>query len=307
MGTRSLRVDPAASGRRLDVFLVCALDGEYSRRTVQRWIRAGDVRIDGDAVKAHRLVAPGEVVEVRIPEPVHPTLRPEPLPIEILFEDDALLVLDKPAGMMVHPAPGKTRGTLVNALLHHGGPLSHLPADDPTHPLREEDMRPGIVHRLDRETSGVLLVAKTDAAHRDLAGQFERRLVRKKYLAVVEGEVASDEGRIEVPLGRHPRHWDRKAVSFEKDAKEAVTEYRVLRRGAGRTLLALFPRSGRTHQLRVHLAYLRHPIVGDAKYGRARGGTGMRLHAQAIGFRHPSCGKAMRFSVPPPAGFFDAL
>jgi 23S rRNA pseudouridine1911/1915/1917 synthase len=294
-----LKVDEAHDHLRLDVFLTQTLPEAPSRTYVQKLIDFGHVRVNETVVKAHHKVVPGDDIHVDIPEDFSKPqyVAPENIPLNIFYEDDYLLVINKPKGMVVHPASGCYTGTLVNALLHHSVQLSQINAD----------MRPGIVHRLDKETSGLILIAKDNITHTRLAKQFQRHVIKKQYLALVEGEIEFDEGKVDVPIGRHPRHREKKAVQFDDAAKDAVTYYRVLKRQKGVTLVSLFPRTGRTHQLRVHMAYLKHPILGDDKYGTARSFPRLALHAQAIGFVHPHTKKYVGFSSRPPQEFLSFI
>ena len=199
--------------------------------------------------------------------------------------------------MLVHPAQGCYTGTLVNALLHYSVQLSRI----------NTDMRPGIIHRLDKETSGLLLVAKDNITHTKLAKQFQRRLIKKRYIALVEGSIEFDEGVVKVPIGTNPKHKDRRSVQFDEKAKDAETLYRVIKRNHGVTLVALFPETGRTHQLRVHLSYLGHPILGDDKYGTKNNFSRLALHAQGIGFNHPFTKRYVEFFLKPPKEFLDKI
>lgn len=292
--TERMTVDTHAAGQRLDTYL--AAQGRWgSRARVQRMIDEGRVELDRRQVKAGTTLRAGQIIAVHPggPAALLTTAEPEDIALDILFEDDWLLVINKPAGLVVHPAPGNWRGTLVGALLHHWrGPRPGL---DP--------LRPGIVHRLDKDTSGVLVVAKDAATLAALGEQFKGRQVQKQYLAFVWGRVRSQTGTIDEPIGRHPVHRQRMAV--RRGGRAAVTRYAVVERFKAMTLLRLFPHTGRTHQLRVHLAAIGHPILGDAVYGRAhpRPGTLHRqaLHAEAIAFRHPATGAAVQFRAPLPA------
>jgi 23S rRNA pseudouridine1911/1915/1917 synthase len=290
------------TGTRLDLFLSKKMP-DWTRSQVQRLVRDGLVEINGRvARKSGETVERGSAVAVRA-ERSEPRAIAEDLPLEILYEDDDLTVVNKPAGMIVHAGAGMKTGTLVNALLHHLGGTERLSA-------LGGDLRPGIVHRLDRMTSGLVLVAKNDIAHRVLASQFKSREVRKTYLALVHGRVTSDRGEIARPVGRDPRRRIRMRVGGLR-AREASTEYRVLRRFTHFTLVEAHPRTGRTHQLRVHFASIGHPVAGDTLYGapaRIQIGTTARdtlartfLHAAAIEFQHPGMGKAMKFEAPLPA------
>ena len=278
-------------GERLDRWLAKRTD--RSRTEIRRLIEGGQVLVNGVPAKPSRILRQGDRVAAELPLPEPPIPKPEPLPLGIIYEDEEIVVVDKPAGLVTHPGPGHPGGTLVNGLLHHC-PLAET--DDPT--------RPGIVHRLDRETSGVLVAAKTSEAYKNLVEQFKRGEVGKRYLALVHGLIAEDEGLIELPLGRDPLHWERVRVWAE--GKRAITEFSVLRRceDQEKTLVEAWPKTGRMHQIRVHLSYIGHPIVGDPKYGR-RGDRAerMMLHSWELWIWHPRSGRRMRFTAPPPEEF----
>ncbi len=287
---RTFQAEAADSGKRLDQFLVEKL-GDVSRERVKQLLANGRVRLDRGAVKASYRMRGGETVAVEWEPP--PPLRayPEDIPLDILYEDEDLVAVNKPAGMVVHAGAGRQSGTLVNALLHRFGKLSTLGSE----------LRPGIVHRLDRQSSGVLLVARHDRAHRSLAEQFRRREVGKTYLALVHGSVRAEQGRIAAPIARDLVR-RRRMTARRRSGREAVTEYRVLRRFAGFTLLEVTIHTGRTHQIRVHLSTMGHPVAGDTLYG-APGGVLDRnfLHAARIAFRHPRTGQPMEIPAPLPA------
>lgn len=294
MAKRVLKVDPENTQLRLDIFLARNLSETSSRTFVRKLIDAGHVTVNHKIVNAHHKTVLNDEVIVDIPEdgsPV-PGVLPEPVVLDIFFEDEHLLVVNKPAGMLVHPVHRVSSGTLVNALLHHSQSLSRS----------DNSSRPGIVHRLDRETSGLMVVARDTTTHVRLARQFERHQVRKRYVALVRGDIAFDEGVVDAPISRHPLHWEKKAVSFTDGAKPAKTSFRVLKRFQGRvTMVALFPQSGRTHQLRVHMKHLGHPILGDDKYGTKKSFPRLALHAQALAFNHPWTKRFIEFwSVLPP-------
>ncbi|MBY0397096.1 MAG: RluA family pseudouridine synthase, partial [Thermoleophilia bacterium] len=267
------------------------------RARVQRWIEEDRVRVAGGAVRARRVVAQGERIEARPGEPAAMSLAPEAIELVVLFEDRDLIVLDKPAGLVVHPAPGHPGGTLVNALLHHcRGELAGIGGV----------MRPGIVHRLDRGTSGVLVAAKTDLAHRGLAEQFARHSIDRVYRTFVRGLPKADAGRIDRPIGRHPEDRQRMSVRT-RSGRPAATRWRVLGRDRANGIaeLEIRPETGRTHQIRVHLASAGLPVVGDTVYGRARGDEARlgrpALHAARLGFVHPVTGVRHQFDAPLPA------
>ena len=249
------------AGQRLDTALAAA--SGVTRSQACRWLDAGLVRLNDAPARASRRVRTGDVIEASPPDPVPSTLVPEPIPLAVLHEDADLIVVDKPAGLVVHPAPGHRGGTLVNALLHHCDDLAGIGGV----------LRPGIVHRLDRGTSGVLVAAKNDAAHRALAEQFHDHSIERMYLALVRGTPGEDAGRIDRPIGRH--HRDRKRMSVRtRVGREARTRWRILERFARseRSWIEVRPETGRTHQIRVHLASVGMPIAADPSYGRARGG-----------------------------------
>jgi 23S rRNA pseudouridine1911/1915/1917 synthase len=290
-----LSSQPSDAGKRLDQFLHERLP-QYSRTRLQEWIRKGRVLVNGAAEKPAHPLRGNEAVEVEPEElpPLH--AEPEPLPLTILYEDDDMVAVDKPAGMVVHAGTGCRSGTLVNALLHRFGSLSGAGGE----------LRPGIVHRLDRQTSGVLLVARNDLAHRRLAEQFAGRKVEKVYLALVHGSVKKDAGRIEKPIARDPAKRIRMTARLAR-GRSAVTEYRVLRRYQDFTFLEVRIGTGRTHQIRTHLSSAGHPVVGDRLYGapaKVKGRTPLQrffLHAHRIGFTHPSTGQRITVEAPLPA------
>ncbi len=291
-------IGESEAGERLDRALA-AVAG-VARSQARRWIDEGRVRLAGRPARAARRVAMGDELEATPPEPVAMRLVPEAIPLSVLHEDADLIVIDKPPGLVVHPAPGHLEGTLVHALLHHCGDLAGIGGV----------LRPGIVHRLDRGTSGVLVAAKNDAAHRHLADQFRDHTVERVYLALVRGVPGPETGRVERAIGRHRR--DRKRMSVRTEAgREARTAWRVRRRfpGAGYALLEVRPETGRTHQIRVHLAAAGLPIVGDPVYGRARKAAIERpaLHAAVLGFTHPRSGERLRFEAPPAPDFAALL
>ncbi len=303
MTKKSFIIDEEHHFLRIDLFLSRELAGELSRTAIQKLIEAGQVTLNQKTVKANHKVQAGDEVMVDLdalagPDSSH--IHPENIRLDVFYEDKAILVLRKPAGMVVHPAQGCYSGTLVNALLYYCRQTGQTLSDVNT------AERPGIVHRLDKETSGLLVVAKSNTYHIRLARQFEKHKVRKKYIAWVQGSVAFDEGQIDAPVGRHPIHREKKAVTYEKGSREAKTYYKVLKRvGKEASLMALFPQSGRTHQLRVHMAHLGHPILGDSKYGDQRRFPRLALHAQGLGFFHPETKAWVEFSSPPPDIFFQ--
>jgi 23S rRNA pseudouridine1911/1915/1917 synthase len=288
-------VDERGARQRLDRYLA-TLGRWGSRSQVQRLIESGRVRLDGHAAKAGAVLRRGQTIAVEPgPPPLAAGVEAEEIPLEVLYEDQWLLVINKPAGLVVHPAPGHWRGTLVSALLYHWrGPRPGL---DP--------MRPGIVHRLDKDTSGALVIAKDPTTLADLGTQFRTREVEKQYIAFVWGRLRRQSGTIAEPIGRNPTH--RKRMAVRHGGREAITSFEVCEYLDGVTMLRLFPKTGRTHQIRVHLAAIGHPIVGDAVYGRGRvrasGASIQRqaLHAERIAFRHPHTGSRLSVAAPLPA------
>jgi 23S rRNA pseudouridine1911/1915/1917 synthase len=312
LGPRLLVVEAEAAGARLDVWLASRLP-ELSRARVKALVESGDVLVGGRTARPAARLKPGQEVSVSIPAPQAAAPEPEDLPVTVVYEDACLLVVDKPAGMSVHPGAGRPTGTLVNALLHHVKDLSGVGGV----------LRPGIVHRLDKGTSGLMVVAKDDATHRALAEQFASRRVRKEYRAVVIGVPSRKEGEIALPIGRDPVHRKRMKVRT-KGGREARTFYRVEQALDGAALLRVRIATGRTHQIRVHLASLGHPVAGDKTYGggrtppsrRAQSREALRalarpaLHAAHLAFEHPASGRQLSFESPLPEdllGLLEAL
>lgn len=290
-------------GRRLDAYLAGNVTG-VSRSRVQRLLVDGSVLVNGAPCKDKNYrIQTGDYIAVSVPEPAPLKLQAEPIPLDIVYEDDDLLVINKPRGMVVHPAPGHPGGTLVNALLHHcKDSLSGIGGV----------ARPGIVHRLDRDTTGLLLVAKNDCSHAALSAQLKSRQLRREYIALVHGAVSPSSGRIEAPIGRHPRH--RKRMAVVPGGREAVTRYRLIASLGKFSLLRVYLETGRTHQIRVHLSFIGHPVAGDPVYGPANRSSlppelnrGQALHARRIIFIHPRKDCPMEFSAPLPADFRAAL
>lgn len=299
--TRTIIVDAESAGARLDAYLASQIEG-WSRARLQHLIADEDVLVNGNPAKPSYKLRSGDEIEVELVATPSTIFTPEDIPLETIYEDQELIVVNKPAGLVVHPASGISSGTLANALAFHFEKLS----------LESGSIRPGIVHRIDKDTSGLLVVAKTDTAHENLADQFRARTIYKSYLALVHGVVARETGRIEQPLARDPRNRTRMAIV--RGGRSALTLYRVQQRFDRFTLLEVEIKTGRTHQIRVHLASIKHPVVGDEVYGGGRDNTVRDpkikaeirklnrhfLHAAELGFRHPTSGKELRFSAPLP-------
>lgn len=292
-----LTVSSEQARQRLDRVLAEALPA-FSRARLQTLIRNGFVSLNGKPPRPRDLVRTGDVVELREPELEKVEAQPEQIKLDVIFEDDDLLVLNKPAGIVMHPGAGHQAHTLVNALLAHCHNLSGIGGKE----------RPGIVHRLDKETSGALVVAKNDATHRDLSSQFAARTMTKIYLALVAGILRKTSGVIDKAIARHPVHRQRMSIA-RRQGRSAKTEYRVLRSGDEISLVECILHSGRTHQIRVHLHHLGHPVLGDKLYGGKRAGDYPRqmLHAWKLAFRHPRSGDEMSFEAPAPRDFADAM
>jgi 23S rRNA pseudouridine1911/1915/1917 synthase len=299
-GRTELIITAGESPKRLDLFLA-SHEPTLSRSALQRLIEDGRITINGLTVRPSQKIRPGDRILLEIPRPEPLELHAEPIPLEVMYEDEALLVLNKPAGLVVHPAPGHWSGTLVNALLHHfgspHGSLSSIGGKE----------RPGLVHRLDKETSGVMVIAKTDHAHRALAAQFKLHSISRQYDALVWGIIKKSEGKIVLAIGRDTK--ERKKFSARTARpKESATAYRVIERlGKAATRVTLLPLTGRTHQIRVHLASLGHPVLGDPTYGGRKVRTlegieipRVMLHARLLGFVHPTTGRSLEFTAPLP-------
>lgn len=268
---------------------------DTSRSQLKKWIENGNVTVNGSIVKPKYKLQSGDQVKV-VPEQLQKIdLKPEKIPLDIVYEDDDVIVVNKPQGMVVHPAPGHPDHTLVNALLYHS-PLSHI----------NGEFRPGIVHRIDKDTSGLLMVAKNDRAHRSLAAQLKAKTNKREYVALVHGVIKEDQGTIDAPLGRSKQ--DRKKQAVVPDGRHAVTHFKVLKRYQHYTLVACRLETGRTHQIRVHMKYIGHPLAGDPLYGprKTLPGNGQFLHARLLGFKHPVTGKEMLFTAPLP-DWFDKM
>ena len=287
--------EAADKGTRLDHFLAARI-GELSRSRIQALMGEGRVLVNGEAKLRSCKLRGTERIILTVPPVIASENLAEDIALEILFEDDDLIVINKPPGLVVHPAPGHAGGTLVNALLHHCTALSGIGGVE----------RPGIVHRLDKETSGCLVAAKNDAAHQSLTEQFAGREVRKIYLAIVAGILKKKKGTINVPLGRHPVHRQKMGVLLRGGGREAVTDWLVLAELPCGTLVQCTLHTGRTHQIRVHLKHLGHPVLGDEVYGKRAGFSRQMLHAWKLGFSHPRTGNHLDFTAPIPPDFLTA-
>lgn len=288
-GEQNSRIDSYLAGRLPDL----------SRTYVQKLLDEGRILVNGEKVKANYRIQLDDRIEVRLPPARELKVEPEPIPLDIVYEDSDLIVVNKPQGMVVHPASGNYSGTLVNALLYHCRDLSGI----------NGVLRPGIVHRLDKDTSGLIVAAKNDRAHLHLAEQMKKHTIRREYVALVHNRIAEAAGEIEAPIGRDPGNRKRMAV-VERNAKAAVTYYRVIERFADYTLIRCKLKTGRTHQIRVHMAFAGHPVVGDTVYGLKKphfGLTGQALHAEILGFEHPATGTYMEFQSPWPEYFVRIL
>ena len=273
---------------------------ELSRSYLQKLLKEQGVTVNGKTVKANYKIQAGDLVQTTLPDLTEPDILPENIPLDILYEDEDVLVVNKPKGMVVHPANGHTSGTLVNAIMYHcQGNLSGI----------NGVMRPGIVHRIDKDTTGALLVCKNDTAHRDLAQQLKDHTIKRRYRAIVAGNLKEDEGTVEGPIGRHPIDRKKMAINY-KNGKDAVTHYKVLERFKNATYIECRLETGRTHQIRVHMTSLGHPLLGDEIYGSGKNPyhlQGQTLHAMVLGFVHPRTGEYMEFSAPLPEYFLNLL
>lgn len=297
MEKQEYRVIKESEGTRLDVYVTDKVEG--SRSYVQGLIKDGFVTVDGKVSKANLKLSEGQLVEVVIPEPQVVEVLPEDLPLSILFEDEHIIIVNKARGMVVHPAVGNYSGTLVNALLYHCKDLSGI----------NGEIRPGIVHRLDKDTSGVMMAAKNDAAHNGLAEQVKEHTAKRTYWALVQGNIVEEKGTIKAPIGRHPKDRMKMAVVFE-NSKDAVTHFKVVERYGNHTLIECELETGRTHQIRVHLAYIGHPVVNDPFYGYRKMDfpiDGQALHSKTLDVVHPITGTPLHFEAPVPQDFLDCI
>jgi 23S rRNA pseudouridine1911/1915/1917 synthase len=295
-------IQVAAAGQRLDRYLAEQLP-DLSRSRLQKLIEQGQVGVNGQICTSKKvIVQPGDRVHLSIPDAQPLDLQPEAIPLDILYEDDELLVVNKPSGLVVHPAPGHESGTLVHALLSHCDRLAGIGGIQ----------RPGIVHRLDKDTSGAIAIAKTDHAHQHLQAQLKAKTAQREYLAIVYGAPATESGTIDLPIGRSPTDRKKMAIVTEtKSGRRAVTHWRVRERLGNYTLMQFQLETGRTHQIRVHTTQMGHPIVGDPLYGSGRtvgvNLMGQALHAWKLKFQHPSTGELIETTAPPPAEFLTLL
>ena len=290
-----LKIDAAAAGLRLDKAVADLT--ELSRGLANEQIKNGQILVNGEAKKAKYAVKEGDVISYEVPDPEVVEYVAEDLPLEIVYQDEDVAVVNKPQGMVVHPSAGHTRGTLVNALMYHIKDLSGI----------NGVLRPGIVHRIDKDTSGLLMIAKNDQAHLALADELKDKKSLRKYWAIVHGNLPNDRGVIEAPIGRSEK--DRKKQAVTAKGKPALTRFQVLERFGDYTLVELQLETGRTHQIRVHMAYIGHPVAGDEVYGprKTLKGHGQFLHARTLGFTHPRTGEVLEFTAEAPAIFLETL
>ena len=293
-----LRASEESKNQRLDAFLASSLDG-LTRSQATRLIESGEVAVNGRAVSKSYKLAGGEDIAVTLPEPEPVEAVPQDIPLDVVYEDADVIVVNKPSGMVVHPAPGHPDGTLVNALLYHcAGTLSGIGGA----------LRPGIVHRIDRDTSGLIIAAKNDAAHQYLSAQLADHTLARTYECIVVGKLREDRGTVDAPIARHPT--DRKRMAVVAGGREAVTHWEVIARYPGYTHVRCWLETGRTHQIRVHMAYIGHPILGDTVYGAKKevpGLTGQCLHAVGLRFLHPRTHEVVELSCPLPEEFTRML
>lgn len=297
MDIQQLIIDEEDVNSRLDVFLAKNFE-DKSRSYIQKLIEEENIKVNGKVKKSNYKLKLKDTVSIGIPEVEELVVEAEDIPLDILYEDEDVIVINKPQGIVVHPAPGNYSGTLVNALLYHCKDLSGI----------NGIARPGIVHRIDKDTSGILVVAKNDNAHKKLAEQLKEHTMKREYIALLEGRLKSDKGTIDKPIGRNPK--DRLKMDVVRDGKRAVTHYEVLERYEKNTLVRCILETGRTHQIRVHMASIGHPLVGDPVYGFKKSKfnlNGQMLHAKKLGFIHPSLGKYIEFESDLPDYFKEIL
>lgn len=292
----TIQITEEMAGVRIDK-AVSSIDEDWSRSQIANWVKDGAVKVNGEIVKPNYKVRPEDIIVVTPPTLEELDVVPEDLNLEIVYEDADVLVVNKPRGMVVHPAPGHSKGTLVNGLMFQIKDLSGI----------NGVVRPGIVHRIDKDTSGLLMVAKNDASHNSLVDQLVKKTVTRKYVALVHGHIPHDKGTIDAPIGRDTK--DRQKMAVIDKGKNAVTHFRVLERFGNYTLVECRLETGRTHQIRVHMKYIGFPLVGDPKYGpkKTMDIGGQALHAEVIGFTHPKSGEYLEFTAEPPAEFSELL
>ena len=300
MTAYTLTTELCDEGLRLDRFLSEELE-DHSRSFLQKLIKEGLVTVDGKPVKANYRLSAGQQVSVQVREPEEVNIEPQEMPLDILYEDGDVCIVNKPKGMVVHPAAGHYRDTLVNGIMYHcQDSLSGI----------NGSLRPGIVHRIDKDTTGALIICKNDKAHSCIAEQLKEQSITRRYRAIIIGNLSEDEGTVDAPIGRHPTQRKKMAVN-RNNGKRAVTHYRVLARFRGYTYIECRLETGRTHQIRVHMASIGHPLLGDTVYGPAKQAypslEGQTLHAMVIGFVHPTTGAYMEFEAPLPAYFAELL
>ena len=290
-------IDPADEGERIDKFL-SETSEDWSRSQIQKWIKEGHLEVNGEIVKGNYRLSADDELKLKVPPPVELQIQPQAMDLEIVFEDQDVVVIDKPRGIVVHPGAGHYTGTLVNGLLAHCHDLSGI----------NGVLRPGIVHRIDKDTSGLLMVAKNDKAHMSLAEQLKEHTVNRKYIALVHGEIPHETGTIDAPIGRDPKNRQQMAIVFER-GKNAVTHFAVMERFNQYTLIGLKLETGRTHQIRVHMKYIGYPLVGDPKYGPKNPFqiNGQALHAAVLGFIHPRTKEYMEFSSDLPDDMVEVI
>ena len=294
-----LSINVVEAGKRVDAY-ISEMQYDLSRSYAQKLIETGQVKVNNEIVRSNYRVKVNDLIEINIPEPVDPEAQPEQIEIDVLYEDDQIVIVNKPKGMVVHPAAGNTAGTLVNALLSHcEGRLSNI----------NGVVRPGIVHRIDKDTSGILIVTKTNFAHEYFSEKFKNHDINRTYFAIVVGVIAENKGLIDAPIGRNQNDRKKMAVNVT-NGKHAVTHFEVIERIKGFTLIKVNLETGRTHQIRVHLSYIGFPIVGDTVYGKKKQTlteSGQALHAGVLGFVHPVTNEYMEFSSKPPDDFNDII
>ncbi|HSJ37173.1 MAG TPA: RluA family pseudouridine synthase [Planococcus sp. (in: firmicutes)] len=292
----TIQITEEMAGQRIDK-AVSSIDEDWSRSQIANWVKDGNVRVNGEIVKPNYKVRPDDLIIATPPVLEELDVVPENLNLEIVYEDADVLVVNKPKGMVVHPAPGHSQGTLVNGLMYQCTDLSGI----------NGIVRPGIVHRIDKDTSGLLMVAKNDASHMSLVNQLVRKSVTRKYIALVHGHIPHDKGTIEAPIARDPK--ERQNMAIVDRGKHAVTHFRVLERFGDFTLVECRLETGRTHQIRVHMKYIGYPLVGDPKYGpkKTMDIGGQALHAEVIGFDHPKTGEYMEYTAEMPEEFAELL